>query len=86
MYEEPNEDDLATIEAMPKAPGKTRIARLRWIVDNHTAAYVTENQICDAFTASMLVACYDKLNPKYHETFETAPFLRVVDACWKAVK
>lgn len=84
-YEEPNADDLAAVDAFPKAPGTTRIEQLQWIVDNRQAAFVGDQPV-DLFTASVMVQCYAVLNPKHHETFETAPFMKVVTACWASVR
>src|SRR5690242_10796211 len=42
--------------------------------------------VVDLTTASLLVQCYEKMQPRHRKAFETAPFARVVDACWKAVR
>lgn len=60
---------------------RTRIAAIRKIVTEHSAARV-DGYIVDAFTASMLLTVYEALTPANREKFGKPNLLKLVDLGW----
>lgn len=86
QIEETHRSGLAhAVSGLPKLPRNvSRIDRLRWIVENKTAAR-TEGVLMDLFTASMLVQVHDALGETNRAMFVRMPIHRMVSVGWKLV-
>jgi hypothetical protein len=68
-----------------EATARSRIAKLRSIVREHSAKRV-DGYIVDAFTAGMLCKVYDALSKENKEKFGKVSLPKLVDFGWRCVK
>jgi hypothetical protein len=61
------------------------IKSLRKIVSEHQAAKVNGKMV-DAYSASAIVAVYDKLNPQNRSQFVSLPIMKMVDMAFRLIK